>query len=324
MAENSSRSVAEIRRETERSRAALSSTVQDLKEKVTETAEEWRQRVSPDAIKSDVKDYISTRSNEFTSSLVQAAKDNPLQALAVGAGVAMPALKLLKSVPMPILLIGAGLFLSNTKKGRELSEQAREAMSDAASAATRKMHDLQDAVASTVDTGLGKLDSAKSAITEKVQSLKAQASDVSESAVGAVQDLASRAPSVADTKNAAQSVSGTLQSNALLVAGIGVAIGGFLASVLPKSDAERRLLGNAADKLKEQAQGVVTNALDTARNAAVSSFDGLASKAAEKGLSPEALADAAADIGGRVRHVADAAATAATGDRQSKTQGQDH
>lgn len=329
MNHNGGRSLAEIKRETEQSRAALTSTVQELKGKVTDTADEWRERVSPDAIKSNVKDYVSSRSNEFTASLMQSAKDNPLQALAVGAGLAIPAFRLLRSIPAPILMIGAGLFLSNTKKGQDLSERAQESMSDAASAATRKMHDIQDAVSKTVNSGLDTLGNAKSAVNEKTQTLASHATSISESALSAVQELSGQVTSSAsmaleksDGKAAVHSVSNAIRNNALLVAGIGLAIGGFIASVLPKSDAEQKLLGGTSDKLKEQVQGVVTGAVDTARTAAVAAFDELTDRAAEQGLSPERLSETTSDIGGRMRKVADAASTAAFGENRTSVSGQ--
>lgn len=327
MSLSSDRPLAEIKRETEQSRAALTSTVQELKSKVTDTADEWRQRVSPDAIKSDVRNYITTRTNDLRSNIIQSAKDNPLQALAIVTGIAMPALKLARSIPTPILLLGAGLFLSNTKKGQELSAQAQEAMSDMASSANRKIHDLQDGMAQTVNSGVEAVEAAKSTIAANAEALASQAIGMKDSAVSAVQDLGSRAassvkiesPDLPSQEETARSFSDVIQTNPLLVAGIGLVIGGFIANVLPKSDAEQNVFGSASAKLKDQAQDAIIGAVDTARNAAVEAFDDISGRAAEHGLSPQGLSDVTKDIGDRVRKVADAASDAALVTKNSST-----
>ncbi len=53
------RSVKELRREFERSRAELAATVDQLRTRISNTAEDIRHKVSPEHIKSEVSDYIS-------------------------------------------------------------------------------------------------------------------------------------------------------------------------------------------------------------------------------------------------------------------------
>jgi len=53
------RSVKELRREFERSRAELAATVDQLRTRISNTAEDSRHKVSPEHIKSEVSDYIS-------------------------------------------------------------------------------------------------------------------------------------------------------------------------------------------------------------------------------------------------------------------------
>ena len=64
------RSVEELRRESERNRAQLATTVDRVREQITDTAEDIRHKVSPQHIKSEVSDFISTK----TSSWVELAK----------------------------------------------------------------------------------------------------------------------------------------------------------------------------------------------------------------------------------------------------------
>ena len=55
------RSVEELRRESERDRALLATTVDQLREQITDTAKDIRNKVSPQHIKSEVSDFISAK-----------------------------------------------------------------------------------------------------------------------------------------------------------------------------------------------------------------------------------------------------------------------
>ena len=107
-------SVTALRSEAEANRARLTGTVEDLRTQVVDTATDLRERLSPEAIKTEVTQYVRDSRDQVWHSLEQKARDNPLQALAVGAALAYPALKLMRAMPAPLLLVGAGLLLSRT------------------------------------------------------------------------------------------------------------------------------------------------------------------------------------------------------------------
>ena len=110
--------VEELRQRSEANRAQLASTVEELREKVSDTASEVKTLVSPSHIKEEIKTYI----REESDSLVRKARENPLQAAAVGAAIAYPAWSLLRAIPAPLLLIGAGLWLTGSH-GRKTIKQ---------------------------------------------------------------------------------------------------------------------------------------------------------------------------------------------------------
>ena len=91
-----------LEREAEHTRADLIHTVDEL-----------HSRVSPQAIKEEVKAYARETGNDLIQSLERRALDNALQTIAIAAGVAYPAWRLLINIPAPILLIGAGLASSH-------------------------------------------------------------------------------------------------------------------------------------------------------------------------------------------------------------------
>lgn len=147
MASDGTRSLQEIRRDTERTREGLTTSVIELREAVTETASDLKERLSPQAIKSEVTGYIRTRGEELFDTISESAKRNPVQAVAVGAGIAYPLLRIARSIPLPVWMIGAGIFFTSSSKGQELSRQAADAASDVTDAARRKAHDLRDQLA---------------------------------------------------------------------------------------------------------------------------------------------------------------------------------
>ena len=138
--EGMTRSVNELRRESERSRAELAATVDQLRARISDTAEDIRHKVSPQHIKSEVSDYISHKSRSWVESGKQQAMENPMQAIVAATAVAVPVLRLARgrSLP-PLLMIGAGLALT--------SKTVRDRAAEAAAPAMDKTRDMLDAAA---------------------------------------------------------------------------------------------------------------------------------------------------------------------------------
>ena len=93
------RSLQQIKRETEQTRAGLTDTVEQLRSSVAETASDIRQRISPDAIKAEVSGYIKSRGEALMDDITAAARRNPMQALAIGTSVAYPLLRIARADP---------------------------------------------------------------------------------------------------------------------------------------------------------------------------------------------------------------------------------
>jgi len=117
-----------------------------------------------------------------------------------------------------------------------------------------------------------------------------------------VQDAASRFG-----ERTGKSFMETVEQNPLLVAGVGLFVGGLLASALPRSDIEKSVLSAARRGAEDAASGAVS----AAKGAVGSAYDEAAKQAQAEGLTPEGVGEAARDIGDRLRHVAEAAVTTA-------------
>lgn len=277
MSRHASRSIHDIERDAERSRAELAETVDRLRASVA-TA---RRRMAPEAIKSELSDYARHRGE----ALLDSARRNPVQAAAVGALAAWPLMRLARAIPLPVALIGAGLFVTGTKPGRRLSrsalDEAGRRAHDLRDASTLAMEAVADKVADAAGAVAGSARSAADAVrstaataadnvARTAQTLGARAADQTENAAaqmrrtaeGAVasmqdaaydslltmEDVARGATLTArDTARSAARSARTMvdwaQDNPLVVAGIGVLIGGAIASALPATETERQVAG---------------------------------------------------------------------------------
>ena len=331
-------SVAELRRDADRTRAHLTGTVEELRSQVADTATHVRDAVSPATIKRQVKDYVRESSEDMLHSLQRRARENPLEAVAISAGIAFPLWNLLRAVPAPLLLIGAGLALSRSSAVREATDEAltraREAATDATDMTRQKMEEWRDTASSVVDRTSEFASSAKDRVSTAITDAGNRVSDLATSATrsartnggdaaidrtrGLMDAASDKAGNLAaqakDTltstyDQAKGTLTSTYQQNPLLIAGIGLAVGALIASSLPATSAENRLFGDTSEKLRRRAADAAAEGLDAAKEAA----DHVVEAAAQQGLSPEGLSSAAADLTRKARAVADRGVEAALG-----------
>jgi hypothetical protein len=374
MAQTDTRSLQQIKLETEQARAGLTDTVEQLRASVTETASDIRQRIQPNAIKVEVSDYIKSRGERLLNDVTAAARRNPMQAVAVGASVAYPLLRLARTIPVPVLMVGAGLFFAGSKTGQAITQKASDVASDlsdevndlardfrdqigeSASAvktyASEQLDRVSDAVSDGTDQVNRAADAAGAALASSSQKLHQKASAfgdtvsdratdlrdeglrMASSAAARVQDVASGATSVGRratgaatdgldaaravpnkashlTERAGETIFRTIHQNPLLVAGVGLLVGGLIASALPRSDVEDDLVGDASTAVKRRAQSAASQGLDAVKNAAGEVVDEATRQAEAQGLTSEGIGKAAHDLGQRVRRVAESAVTTA-------------
>jgi hypothetical protein len=393
MADANTRSLQQIKRETEQTRAGLTNTVEQLKASVAETASDIRHRISPDAIKAEVSDYIRSRGEQLMNDVTSAARRNPMQAVAVGASIAYPLLKIARAIPLPVLMVGAGLFLAGSKTGQAATQRASDMAADLSDEMVRRAHDLsgqvQDtassaknyasdqyerissavaggssqvkgaanaagaSIASSSDKIKESAVAAGAAVSDRANSLKDDGLRIAGSAASTVQNMASEAmvtarsaaSLVTDTgmdaattirakasdasDRAGKTIFQTIEQNPLLVGGVGLLVGGLIASALPRSDFEDELVGDTSSAAKRQIQAAASKGFDTAKTAVGEIYDETTRQAEAEGLTTEGIGKAAQDISQRVRRVAEAAVTTAfepsEENHQPKTRGEnDH
>jgi hypothetical protein len=315
-------SVRALRVEAETNRARLTGTVEELRTQVADTATDLKERLSPSAIKAEVADYVRDSRDQLWHSLEQKARDNPLQAVAVGAALAFPAFRLLRAIPAPLLLVGAGLLLSRgtgnpgagisqatdamQDRARSAVDGATGAIDDATTMARSKLHDAQDYVREGIESMQERAAAAsvKDRVTGVVDDAKSAVGDMAEKVIGQGSDLAQQARTAA---------SNTWDQNPLLVAGVGLLIGSFIAAAFPSTQTEETLFGDASDALRRQAEGVAAKGVDAARTA----VEAVAATAGEQGLNADGLTSLGESLTGKVRAVAERGIEAALGETKS-------
>jgi ElaB/YqjD/DUF883 family membrane-anchored ribosome-binding protein len=325
-------SIEELRGQSELTREALASTVGELRNKVSDAATEVKTIVSPAHVKQEFKEYIRQERDTFAKSLKRKAEENPLQLAAIGAAVAYPAWGLLRSIPTPLLLIGAGLFLTS-KRGHETAKQMSAQIEDVVQQGTASMSDavtsiksdLQDRVADArrgAEEISGSMSSAAASAADKVRAavhdttdkLKSAAKDALGQMTALAEDATTEVASSTDTfsEGAAEmaargrrSVTDFVSENSLLVAGISAAVGAFIAASIPASEAENRLFGAGSEKLKNKAREAAAEGIERAGDIAVDAAGSVAAAAAREGLDAAGVRQALNTVAESVRNVAE-------------------
>lgn len=293
------RSVEELRGESERSRAELAATVDELRGRLSDTAEDIRHKVSPQHIKSEVSDYISHKTQSWLDGLKQRALDNPMQAIAAGTAVAVPVLRLARGFPLPLLMMGAGLALtSKTVRDRAAEavapamDRAGEVLNDATRRAQALAGNFKDKVVSAQSQAadvanhapdragslagdLGERASeTASAVTDRLKGGMDAAKDTLDQAISNAKDRMSVARDAAAAAPAkAREVIG---DKAALIGGLGIAIGAIIAAALPKTEAEAKVIGEASDRVKQTAKDAAQSGFEAVKDATLSAADAAA------------------------------------------------
>jgi hypothetical protein len=314
-----------LRRESELGRARVAATVDQLRERITHTAEDLRYKVSPEGLKSEVTDLVSRKTQSWLGALKQQAMENPMQAIAAGTAIAVPALRLARGFPLPLLMIGAGLALSSKTVRARAAEAAAPAIEKArelTGEATERAQSLGEEVAETASaTGRRAADTAGEAqaragiadelngrageVTDKVKASINAASDTAKDMIERASSSSRETASVAP--EAARKVIG---DNAALIGSLGVALGAIIAASLPDSKAEVAVIGKASNGVKRAAGKVAQSTFETAKDAVLSAADTAAKSVADADLGQH-VSRMTHDASDRLTEAADAIVTAA-------------
>ena len=268
-------STEQLEREAELSRARLASSLDELR------------AITPGRIMDEILGYAKSGSAELLRGLGNQVVEHPLPATLIGAGLAW----LIMSNGSSSRSTAYDTATRTSSNGSWFSDTARST-SAAAGSVTDSIRDragsavqgLKDTAQSAVSSVSDSMDSTAGMVREKAQSaiagLSDTASGIGESISGAydscadtvsrtassVAEAAARVtPSQDELMQAGQRIWDYCKEQPLVAAGLGVALGAALGAAVPQTDAENRLMGEAAGQLKDKAQRLASDQYTAAR-----------------------------------------------------------
>jgi hypothetical protein len=254
----------QLERETEQTRTQLADTLDEL-----------RACMSPGQVVNQIADYARDGAGAaFASNLRHQAINNPLPVALIGAGVAW-------------LMLGAranGGVAAANRAGRAASGAASKAK-DATAAAGEAVSETAAGISSTASEvaqdARARARSSADAIGDSAMKASDRLGDMAESgsesikrttlkaydtvADGARRTAATMTDSTKSLGRRTLATSGSFlafcREQPLVLTGIGIALGAAVGALLPRTDAEDRLMGETSDAVKDRVQDVASEPL---------------------------------------------------------------
>jgi DNA-binding protein YbaB len=329
MTDTSNKSSTEIEREVESTRAGLEDTLGQL-----------RDRVQPRAVVDEVWEFASgSGGGDFARNLGRSVRDNPIPVVLIGAGLAW----LMSGKGTPSFgssssygdeyddenytygarrRVGSSGYSSPyTRRDFEtegyehyegdepgMIDKARGGLRSAGGTISDAAHRAADAVTGAVSTVSDKISGAASSATGAFSGAGSRASEFGGYAgdrAAYLRDRASRMGNQAyrGGASAGRRVGEFADQQPLLVAAMGLAIGAIVGASFRATEAERRLMGEQADRLKAQAAELAHEGYERAASAVQHTFDEVKSEAEAQGLTTQDAKGAVGSLGDRVKAV---------------------
>jgi ElaB/YqjD/DUF883 family membrane-anchored ribosome-binding protein len=240
---------------------------------LAESLNELRARISPGQVVDQLVEYARDGSGaEFVRNLKQQAVNNPIPVVLIGAGVAwlmMSGADSGQSSGSATRLTerAAGAFRDAGQSISDAGERARAGASSVADTAAQLRERVGDMAASTYDAATGAFTTA----SERTSNTSAAAADSAKNfGRGAVET--------------SKTLVGFCREQPLVLAGVGLALGAVLGAILPSTETEGRLMGEASDTMKTTVKDAAGDALDKAVAIGEHALDAGKNEAREQGL----------------------------------------
>jgi hypothetical protein len=142
------------------------------------------------------------------------------------------------------------------------SQKLQEKAASSGASVSNRATDLRDEGVRTANSTAATVRDIASGATSVGQRAIGTSTDAGLDAAGAVRDRASDF-----TERAGKTIFKTIEQNPLMVAGVGLIVGGLIASALPRSEIEGDLIGDASTAVKRRAETAASQGFNAARNA---------------------------------------------------------
>jgi Protein of unknown function (DUF3618) len=281
---------------------------EQARSRIADTLDELRACMTPGQVVNQLADRVGDAgARAFLNNLKRQTVDNPVPVALIGAGLAW--LMLGGAEKGRSAFGGIGQSLGDaTNEAAERTREAADAASRAASrkaaelsdsadlnseAASRKGAEWSDEAANLAEDARERVSSAADRVGQSASDAGAFARQMAGSAGDALQHSASAGyeaisesasrTATAATASARAARQRTLQAGNALVdfcreqplvlAGLGLAIGGTIGALLPQTETEDRLLGETSDQFKERAQDLTSEQHEAAKKVGERALD---------------------------------------------------
>ena len=259
--------------------------VQETSEQIIKQAKEAALEVSDQAIERakqallDVKDQVKENIRDATIGSVERMANN---ISATGREASASLVEIVKANPIPAAMVGLGLAWlamnrpSQTSQNRYENREDRWWDSNQSRYGSQARNSVASHLQQAVDTGHDKAAQVASDVSRKAEDIKEQASEWVENTQSQVGDMADRVQTQAQ-RVVAQSQS-MLENNPLITGALAIAVGATVGLLIPATERENELMGEARDRFVSQASETARSGLDKAQKLAGTVIDASADK----------------------------------------------
>jgi len=163
--------------------------------------------------------------------------------------------------------------------------EARSAVGDAAGQAGSKLADVRDSVGDAAGQASGKVGDVVGQAGDAVSQAGSKVGDLASQTGDKVGELGNQVQDKA--QEATDRFQQALIDNPLAVGAVALALGAALGFVVPETQQEHKLLGQARDQIMDKAQGVVQDTMQKVQQVADAAGQTVQEEAKQQGLAPQ-------------------------------------
>ncbi len=312
----------------DRSSAEIEREVEDTRARLTGTLEQLRDRATPGQLFEQALDYAKqSGGTDFARNLAASVRDNPLPLLLIGAGIGWLVLSdrrggtgggtagdhQQRALPPPsgrsqptsvrVYSTGPDAGTSDVGGGPSATERATAAVSEAKDSVAGAASGLRDSVSGAADR-VGEAASSASrsvagAAGSAAEGIGVGASSAAQRVVDAGRGARDQVGQLGDSTG--RGLGWLVREQPLVLGAIGLAVGAAVGALLPGTEAEDRLMGETRDDLAERARATAEEGYQRAAEAAGEHLEGAKDRLDHSGLSVDRAGDALTDTARGVR-----------------------
>ena len=266
---------------SERTTAELEQDAEMARARVADTAESIRNRMTPGQLIDEFTGLFSGGDGAAALGNLKAqVRDNPLPLALIGTGLAWLMLgqgaAANAASPTSRASDNAGYAASNGTETGSLADRASEVAGSVKSAVGSSARAVGDMVSDAAGAAGSMADGTAQRVRDNLSEGKRWVDDVAGGATSGARDL---------TAKARQSATELFESEPLVVAALGLAVGTAIGAMLPRTTLEDQNLGAYSDKIRDTAQDLMEKGVEGAKEVAAEAYQTVKEEADRQGMS---------------------------------------